>query len=204
MIAGAEHLHFACTTCGDCCRRHRVALTHHDLARLERVAPNPVERLVEWLAPDRVDLDAESASFVTLPQGPRLLVLAHANAACRFLTSDNRCSVYAARPRDCAMYPFVLERDERRRPVRLAVFDPAGCGERGPTPADLEMLATADAERWAELDDYRALVRRWNRLAQHRRRFGHHIGTAEQFLAFTERARQADGMVPRASSRAPQ
>jgi Fe-S-cluster containining protein len=188
MIAGAEHLHFACTLCGDCCRRHRVALTHHDLGRLARVVPAPVERVVEWLRPDEVNFDAESASFVTLPAGPRLMVLAQSNAACRFLTSDDRCSVHAARPRDCELYPFVLEREERRRPVRLALFEPQGCGERGETAVDLEMLASADARRWAELHEYRTLVARWNRLADHRRRFGHRAGTARQFLAFTERA----------------
>src|SRR5262245_63551805 len=88
IVTGAEHLLFACNGCGDCCRRHRVALTHHDLARLQRVVSEPVEHLVEWLLPDEVDLDAESASFVTLPAGSRLMVLAHANAGCRFLTGD--------------------------------------------------------------------------------------------------------------------
>jgi Fe-S-cluster containining protein len=123
-VAGAEHLHFGCNGCGDCCRQHRVALTHHDLARLKRVVTEPVERLVDWLAPAEVDLDAESASFVTLPPGPRLMVLAHAGAGCRFLTSDGRCSVYSARPRDCEMYPFVVERNEGRPPLRLALFEP--------------------------------------------------------------------------------
>ena len=184
VISGAGHLHFACNGCGDCCRRHRVALTHHDLSRLRRLVAEPVERLVDWLAPDAVELDAESASFVSLPQGPRLMVLAHANAACRFLTSEARCSVYAARPRDCQLYPFVLERDDRRRPVRLALFEPEGCGDRGVTAHDLARLEQADAERCAELDEYRAFVARWNRLAAHRRRFGHRAATAEQFFSF--------------------
>jgi uncharacterized protein len=183
-VLGAEHLHFACNGCGDCCRRHRVALTHHDLARLKRVVTDPVEELVEWLPPDEVDPDAESASFVMLPPGSRLMVLSHTSAACRFLTSDARCSVYSARPRDCELYPFVLERNARRRPMRLTLFDPKGCGDRAPTPTNLSLLARADAERWTELDDYRTLVTRWNRLARHRRRFGHRGGTVEQFLAF--------------------
>ena len=186
LISGAEHLHFACNGCGDCCRRHRVALTHHDLARLKGVVSGSVGRLVEWLPPDEVELEAESASFVMLPPGPRLMVLGQTSVGCRFLTSDGRCSVYSARPRDCELYPFVLERDDRRRPQRLALFEPEGCGERAPAPKDLSLLVSADAERWAELDDYRMLVNRWNRLARHRLRFGHHAGTAEQFLAFID------------------
>ncbi|HEX6275375.1 MAG TPA: YkgJ family cysteine cluster protein [Polyangiaceae bacterium] len=181
MVAGAEHLHFACTACGDCCRRHRVALTHRDLVRIKRIVAEPAERLVDWLSPDELEPDADAASFVTLPAGPRLMVLAHAGGACRFLASDNRCGVYPARPRDCAMYPFVLERDQRRV-VRLSLFGPEGCGGRG-TAMDFGKLASADAQRWAEVEEYRAMVGRWNRLANHRRRFGHRAGTAQQFLA---------------------
>lgn len=184
LSAGAEHLHFACNGCGDCCRRHRVGLTHRDLARLKCVVGEPVERLVEWLAPEDVDFEAESASFVTLPEGPRLMVLAHAGGGCRFLTSDNRCGVYETRPRDCEIYPFVIERDEARRVVRLAMFEPEGCGERGATAMNFGGLARTDALCWAELDEYRRLVARWNRLARQRHRFGHREGTAEQFLAF--------------------
>ena len=112
-----------------------------------------------------------------------MMVLAHAGGGCRFLTSDNRCSVYEARPRDCEIYPFVVERDERR-PLRLTLFDPAGCGDRAATPTKLSTLASADAERWAEVDDYRRLVRRWNCLAGHRQRFRYRLGTAGEFFDF--------------------
>lgn len=183
-VNGAEHLHFACNGCGDCCRRHRVAVTHLDLARLVRHVTSPVETLVEWLGPERVDLDAESASFVSLPEGPRLMVLAHGSRGCRFLNENDRCDVYAARPRDCELYPFVLERDERRAPVRLALFEPEPCGDRAPLPASLADLARADAKRWEELDTYRERVKRWNVLARHRRRLGHRARSASAFLAF--------------------
>lgn len=187
-MIGGEHLHFACSGCGDCCRKHRVALTHLDLARLARTLSDPVQTWVSWLPPVGVDPDADSASFVTLPEGPRLMVLAHGKTGCRFLTSDDRCSVYSARPRDCELYPFVLERDEERKVVRLALFEPEGCGDRASTPASLAELERADAQRWAEVDAYRALVARWNRLAQHRRRLGHRSGTVEQFLELAMRA----------------
>lgn len=202
-IAGAEHLHFACNGCGDCCRRHRVAVTHHDLARLSRVVDEPAERLVEWLAPAEVDFEAESASFVTLPGGPRLMLLAHAGGGCRFLTSDNRCSVYEGRPRDCEIYPFVLERDEGRRVVRLTLFDPAGCGDLAATPTKLATLASSDAERWAEVDDYRRLVMRWNRLAGHRLRFRYRLGTAGEFLDFIGARSAREGTLSCAARVAP-
>jgi Fe-S-cluster containining protein len=190
-VVGAEHLAFACNGCGDCCRSHRVALTHLDLARLKRVVADPLDPFVAWLPPEDVDLDAESASFVALPEGPRLMVLSHGGRGCRFLTTDDHCSVYSARPRDCELYPFVLERDERRRPVRLALFDPEGCGDRAPSPTNLEALVAADTTRWAELDGYRELVARWNRLARHRSRLRHRARSAAEFLAFALREAHA-------------
>jgi Fe-S-cluster containining protein len=186
-VDGAEHLDFACNGCGDCCRRHRVALTHLDLARLRRAVSEPMDALVAWLPPDQVDLDAESASFVALPEGPRLMVLAHAGRGCRFLTPDDRCRVYAVRPRDCELYPFVLERNEERKPVRLALFQPEGCGDKTASRTQLEDLEHADATRWAELDAYRERVTRWNRLGWHRRRLGRRTGTAAEFLDFALR-----------------
>jgi Fe-S-cluster containining protein len=189
---GAEHLHFACNGCGDCCRTHRVALTHRDLSRLAHVVQAPIETLVDWLPADSVDLDAESGSLVMLPAGLRLMVLAHGNRGCRFLTSDDRCSVYAARPRDCELYPFVLERHVQRQPVRLSLFEPEGCGDRAASPVALADLERADSERWAEIDAYRVHVARWNRLARHRRRLHHRAGSVGQFLDFALRAAVTD------------
>jgi Fe-S-cluster containining protein len=186
-VRGAEHLHFSCNGCGDCCRRHRVAVTHLDLRRLTGVVAAPLETLVEWLPADTVDLDAESASMVALPGGARLMVLAHGREGCHFLTADARCGVYAARPRDCEAYPFVLERgksDEPRSVVRLSLFDPAGCGDRAELPLPLAELEQTDRRRWDEVAAYRALVARWNRLAGHRKRLGRPALGVPDFLAF--------------------
>jgi Fe-S-cluster containining protein len=183
-LAGAEHLAFRCNGCGDCCRTHRVALTHFDLRRLAALTREPPAVLIAWLPLASVDPEAELTGFVSLPEGPRLMVLAHGARGCRLLGADDRCGAYAARPRDCQLYPFVLERNERREPVRLRLFDPAGCGDTATPPESFASLERADAERWDELAAYHALVARWNRLAAHRRRFGHRARTARDFLAF--------------------
>lgn len=187
-LAGSEHLGFKCTACGDCCRRLRVALTHRDLARLTRESGVAAASLVAWLAPDAVDFAAEAACFVTLPDGPRLMVLAHDQGACRLLQADGRCGAYAARPRDCRLYPFVLERDEARRVTRLALFDPAGCGESSTEHTSFDTLERADGERTTELEEYAALVARWNRFARHRARFGHRAQGERELFAYLARS----------------
>ena len=183
-IPGSEQLDFRCNGCADCCRRWRVAVTHYDLARLVQALGVTPASLVEWLTPDEGNFAAESASFVTLPGGPRLMVLSHAAGACHLLGADGRCRAYEARPLDCRLYPFVLERDDERRVTRLALFEPDGCGERGAPPEDLQRLERADAERLAELDEYATLVARWNRLAWHRARLRHAARGAAEFFGF--------------------
>ncbi|HEY3494494.1 MAG TPA: YkgJ family cysteine cluster protein [Polyangiaceae bacterium] len=183
-LAGAEHLGFRCNRCGDCCRGLRVALTHHDLSRLVRALGASPASLVDWLAPEEVDFAAEAESFVVFPEGPRLMVLAHERGACRQIADDGSCGAYAARPLDCRLYPFVLERDEERRVRKLALFDPRGCGERGAELESLTVLECADAERWAALEEYGALVARWNRFARHRARLGHRTRDRQDFFAF--------------------
>jgi Fe-S-cluster containining protein len=187
-LSGAEHLAFVCNGCGECCRKHRVALTHHDLERLADSLRATPASLVEWLPPDQVDLDAVSASMVILPPGPRLMVLAHAGGACTLLDTDNRCRAYAARPLDCRLYPFVLERAADRRLTRLSLFDSAGCGELRSGATDRDELTQTDEARWARLSEYQALVLRWNRLARHRMRLRHRALGEREFMAFLARA----------------
>lgn len=187
-VLGSEHLAFACNGCGDCCLNLRVAPTHRDLERLARGLGARPESLVAWLPADAVDLEVVSASMVELPGGPHLLVLARGAAGCHLLGADRRCRAYAHRPLDCRVYPFVPERDEQRALRRLALFEPAGCGERGDAPVSVTELDALDRQRSAELDEYQALVARWNRLARHRRRLRHRAATDAEFLAFASGA----------------
>jgi Fe-S-cluster containining protein len=191
---GAEHLAFVCNGCGDCCRKHRVALTHHDLERLVRSLRAMPAALVEWLAPGQVDLDTVSASMVLLPPGPRLMVLAHVGGACTLLDTDNRCRAYATRPLDCRLYPFVLERAPDRRVTRLSLFEPSGCGELRSEANDLDELTQTDEDRWSRLFEYQALVARWNRMARHRTRLRHRPHGEREFMAFLA------GAAPRAET----
>jgi Fe-S-cluster containining protein len=181
---GAEHLHFACNGCGECCRRLRVALTHRALERLTRSLRVPAVSLVAWLSPEDVDPSEEPASFALLPGGPRLMVLAQDSGACRLLGDDARCQAYEARPLDCRLYPFVIERDSDARATGVTPFDPAGCGERRESAESFAELDRADAARWSELEDYQRLVARWNRFARHRQRLGHRAHGESEFFAF--------------------
>lgn len=184
IVDGAAHLGFRCTSCGACCKTLRVAITHHDLARLSVQVREAPGALVEWLPPDAVDMTGEPGTFVELRQGRRLMVLAHREGACRFFGADARCQVYAARPRDCELFPFHLERAGDDQAATLSLLDLEGCDYARDGSTEPETLAAANARRWRELEEYQASVARWNRLSKHRGRLGRAIGGADEFLTF--------------------
>lgn len=184
VLSGAEHLGFRCNGCGDCCRTLRVAITHHDLRRLSAALGRRPGALVDWLAPQGVDMTDEPGSFAELAGGRRLMVLAQTEGTCQLLDAERRCGAYAARPWDCRLYPLALQRDQDGQPSRVSRLDRDGCGDEQAAPADLAQLSADDEQRWAELADYQARLSRWNQWARHRRRFRHPLGDAEQLLEF--------------------
>ena len=169
-----------------------MAVTHRDVARLVAATAEPAASLVDWLRPDDVDMTGEPASFVELNVGRRLMVLAHSSGQCRWLDASLRCRVYAARPLDCRSYPFSIEPREDASSMALSLLSFVSCDPRDDVPADdapgeaasALALTEQDTERWRELSEYQALVARWNRLARHRRRLGHRVRGAPEFLRF--------------------
>jgi Fe-S-cluster containining protein len=187
IVQGLEHLVFRCTGCGNCCKTLRVAVTARDLGRLVRATAEPCAELVEWLAPDTVDMSGEPASFVELPAGRRLMVLAQraGGGACRWLDSSERCSVYAARPYDCRLYPFHLDRLlERADVASLSLLSFTDCDHERDGETDVDALLQDDSARSRELAEYQRVVARWNHLQRHRRRLRHPLGSAADFFAF--------------------
>ena len=192
VLQGAEHLRFHCTGCGFCCRSLRVAITHRDLARLVAALGDSAAGLVEFVAPDAVDMTGEPETFVELGAGRRLMVLAQHDGACKLLGAGDRCSAYEARPDDCRQFPFDLEATPEGDGLALSLLPLEGCVYERSTTMDLDSRArdvvAGDARRFRSLAEYQALVARWNRLAARRRRFGHRVGDAGDFLAYLRSA----------------
>jgi Fe-S-cluster containining protein len=185
-----EPLDFRCTACGNCCRTLRVAVTAEDVQRLVAATGARPSELVDWLAPDEVDMTGEPESFVELSSGRRLLVLRQRDGACAQLGADNRCRVYAARPRDCRAYPFDVARnadDSGKRRLSLLPLD--GCEHAEDGAQRYDDVVSEDDARHAELVAFQARIAAWNRGAKHRRRLGKVVGDGEAFLATVLTAR---------------
>lgn len=149
-----------------------------------RATGESASSLVEWLAPDEVDMTGEPGSFVELAEGRRLMILARRSGACRFLDAENRCSVHAVRPLDCRLFPFAPRVDAQGRLRRLRVLPLDDCDYALDGSNDAQTIVVDDRARWAALAEYQSLVARFNRRARTRKRLGKRMGSAADFLAF--------------------
>lgn len=157
---------FSCAQCGECCRLYWVPVTHRDIERISHrtglrpadfTAPIPKSVVGEWGLP----------SFL-LDDGEHYLILRkRLDGFCVFISPEEgkfRCAIYDARPLTCRFYPFVYISGE---PIRfeLAEDAPALCPGIGRGPAvSFGSVARFAVQREKELEEYKALVNRWNRL----------------------------------------
>jgi Fe-S-cluster containining protein len=159
-------------------------LTHHDLHRLAEGIGSEPSSLIEWLAPDDIDMSGEPETFVELSQGRRIMILAHAAGACRLLNHEGRCSQYAARPAACAAYPFAstAESGPQQQPHQLMVLPDAPCDGVELGDADETRRAVSCVE--TELNDYVGIVSQWNKQQTRRKRVGRRPKSAGEFIAW--------------------
>lgn len=90
-------LRFECTQCGNCCRNHG-AYSYVYLSEREVAA---IAARVGLTRPDFL------SRYCVIEDG--WTVLRMDSPACPFLGSDNRCGIYAVRPKQCATWPFWKE-----------------------------------------------------------------------------------------------
>jgi Fe-S-cluster containining protein len=186
MASGLGHLRFRCTSCGNCCRDLRVPLTHADLRRLVDATARPASEFVAWLPTREVDLTGEPGSLVLLDHeaGHVLMALAQREGACVFLGSDERCTVYRARPGNCRLYPFAASFGRRGGIRRLRLLAGTDCEYARDGQHQPHALRVADEQRWAEHRSFLAHISRWNRAQRHRALLGRRLQGARDFLEF--------------------
>ena len=81
-----------CTTCANCCRVSEVEITDRD-----------IDKLAKFLGMTRKEFIRDS----TQQSESGELILKRTESGCVFL-EDNLCSVYEARPQNCANFPHLV------------------------------------------------------------------------------------------------
>ncbi len=83
-----------CLTCANCCKKMTPTFTEQDLKRISaHFKVTPDEFKAQWLEKDK------NKDWVNVKQ------------PCQFLNlEDNKCSIYAIRPEDCAGFPHLAKK----------------------------------------------------------------------------------------------
>jgi Fe-S-cluster containining protein len=163
-------LKFHCTGCGNCCREPLLPITDLDLLRLIKETRRRPKDLVSWVSAQQIDLDDEPEAFVRLGEGKRVMTLRQRRSGCIFLGIDRRCTIYAARPTGCRVFPFDTKFGKTGKLTRLKLIAATDC------PYDLAgnhrvcSLRTQQLQFLDEMDAYHAKVAAFNQLQRQRLR----------------------------------
>lgn len=106
-VSSKDRIPFQCTGCGECCRhvRQSVPVESLDLFRLTKLLKAAGEEHIDC-TDDFLDKYTDMALIDECGYFMFMLKVAEPDDACIFL-KDNRCTVHAANPRACRIYPFV-------------------------------------------------------------------------------------------------
>jgi len=177
-------LRFRCTGCGNCCRDPLLPLTDADLHRVADHTGLPASEIIKWVDRHGIELSGEPESFVTLRTGRRVMVLRHVQGHCRFLGADDRCTIYAARPLGCRIFPFDPDFNRKGEMVRLRMIEATDCPYEKDGKNSKVEIRTLHRQTEAELAAYHARVVEWNRAQRARVRRGLTAATPREYLEF--------------------
>jgi Fe-S-cluster containining protein len=184
VAPGEKFLKFRCTQCGNCCKDPLLPLTDADIKRIVRHTGEPTQDLVRWVDRNGIDMDDEPEAFVVLRQGRRVMVLKHEGGGCRYLGTDDRCTIYGARPLGCRIFPFNPTFTETRQLRRLQLIQATDCKYELDGDNDLEKIRVLHGKHESATRAYQAKVATWNTLQAARKRRGRKAQTAADFFEF--------------------
>jgi len=184
VVPGEKYLKFRCTSCGNCCKEPLLPLTDADIARITRHTGEPSSALVRWVDRNGIDMDDEPEAFVMLRQGKRVMVLRHSGGGCRYLGSDDRCTIYNHRPLGCRIFPFDPSWTEDRKLRRLKLIQATDCLYELDGQNDVDKMRVLHKRHLASTSAYQAKVAAWNARQAERKQRGKKAQTAADFFNF--------------------
>jgi Fe-S-cluster containining protein len=184
VISGRELLRFRCTGCGNCCKDPLLPLTDADLRRILRGTGERARDVVRFVISRVIDMDDEPQAFVRLRQGKRVMVLAQAGRSCRFLDSDNRCTIYAFRPVGCRVFPFDAQFSRSGALRRLELIQATDCHYELDGTNRVQTLRETRRLHDANKAAYHERVAEWNRRQAARLRTRLRAQSALEYLEF--------------------
>lgn len=116
-----DGLRFTCTQCGNCCATvdpHTELAVHYTDAELQKLA-GVLNLTTDQFEKQYTHLVEGERSLNSKPRGP--------GSSCVFLSEDNGCLVYEARPTQCRTWPFWKDNLTSQKAWQAAKADDSGC-----------------------------------------------------------------------------
>jgi Fe-S-cluster containining protein len=179
-------LRFRCTGCGNCCKEPLLPLTDNDVRMISGHTGDRPEVFVRWVDRDGIDMDDEPEGFITLRQGKRVMVLRHNKGrGCHYLGSDNRCTIYEARPLGCRIFPFDPTFAKKDGSIRhLKLIQATDCLYELDHKNDVKALRELHVSHEDMTSTWYGKIAAWNKQQAKRKRQGGALGTARKFFEF--------------------
>ncbi len=175
-------LKIECAKCSACCREMIVVLTHHDVNRITEATGLAAQSFVTMYSPREIALEPDHKGWVKMPSCKRVMGLKQKQGRCVFLSRNNGCTIYNARPVACRTYPLDIELCRNNRITAIGFQERAAYN--GKTCTAVARIAAKDnciieytMQEDREDRSYWRKCSQWNRLSNGER-------TAGKFLAF--------------------
>jgi Fe-S-cluster containining protein len=184
MVTGERWLKFRCTGCGNCCKDPLLPLTDRDVLRIVQRTGDDPQEFITWVDRNGIDMDDEPEAFVRLRQGKRVMVMRHQGGGCRYLGSDDRCTIYGSRPLGCRIFPFDPTYGKDGKLRRLKLIQATDCQYELDGKNDPVAIQELHGRHEGATAAYQVRVAEWNREQARRVRAGRAAQTAREFLSF--------------------
>ncbi len=156
-----------CRQCGSCCRDPLIELTDNDLHRLVKHTGIMADKLVILYSNTELISDEEH-DWVKLSYGKRLIGLSKKrNGDCMFLTSENTCTAYEARPMSCRLFPINVAFSDDNKLTDLELSDVIrdkfiNCKRKYGKGRSFNTFVSTASKAQKEYEDYCNKIEKWN------------------------------------------
>ena len=102
-------LKIECANCAACCCSAIPVVTDKDVERIVKATGKKPLSFVKMYSQREISISNDDQGLVKISRGMRIMGLKQKQGRCIFLSKDNKCTIYPARPMTCRTYPMDIK-----------------------------------------------------------------------------------------------
>lgn len=159
-----EFVNFSCHHCNHCCTDVVCLPTPWDVRRIIMMTEEDPFDFLEFLEPDEIEgVDDDDPTWLHVGKKRYMMALNRGKKGCYFLNKKTKlCSIYAARPLLCRLYPFKVIENRNGKYRGFTLHDDVGCPKHQDGQVSTEPLYDLYVQDELNQEDYHELVDDFN------------------------------------------